>query len=502
MFKKMLYAAAIIAISVVVIGCFGGAEGSYTSDAKFNKSIVGELQEKAIAYQGPYRNPVIIVHGFLGSNLVDKKSGQNIWGKFSGKDGYGISDEKMRALAIPMEMHKPLKNLKDDTIPAGALNTVEVKIFGMTFKENAYLNLVNALHAGGYQLEGRPLDPGKSYYTLFQFSYDWRRDLQENAAKLEEFIIKKRKYLQKEYETLYGIKNYDIQFDLIGHSMGGLISRYLLRYGSAELPEENETPNITWAGSKYVDRVIILGTPNAGYLDTLLEMQKGTTMPPFPPALIGTWMTYYQMLPAPSTRSVLYKHDKSKAVDIFDFQTWVKMKWGLANPNQEEVFKILFPNVKDPDQRRLIALDHLKKCLDRAKRFIRAMNVPAVPPSDVKLYLVLGNAVKTTRLAYADEETGELTVPEPDKNGKGGGYGPGDGKVLATSAMYDMRAGAKTWVPFFYGPIAWNSIIQLRAAHMGITTDPAFKDNILFLLNSVPATRYKGLIKEYLKKAE
>ena len=501
MLKRLLYVVAFMATVGFISGCMGGAEHSYTSDAKFAETMpLTPFQKKSVDYQGPYRNPVIIVHGFLGSNMLDKKSGKNVWGKFSGSDGYSISDEKMRALSIPMIIHKPLKDIKDETVPNGALNTVEINFLGMTFKENAYQNLVDILHKGGYQPEGLPLDPGKSYNTLFQFSYDWRRDLQENAAKLQEYIIKKRKYLQKEYEALYGVKNYDIQFDLIGHSMGGMVSRYFLRYGTAELPELNEKPNVTWAGSKYVDRLIILGTPNAGYLDTLLEMQKGTKMPPFPPALVSTWMTYYQMLPAPSTKSVVYKDNPNEAVDIFDFQTWVKMKWGLASPKQEEVFKTLLPNVKNPVRRRLIAFDHLKKCLIRAKRFIRAMNVPAVPPPDVKLYLVLGNAVKTTRRARVDRKTGELEVPENSEDGKTIGYGPGDGKVLATSAMYDMRAGAKTWVPFFYGPIAWNSIIQLRAAHMGITTDPAFKDNVLFLLNSVPTSRYKGLIQEYLKK--
>jgi pimeloyl-ACP methyl ester carboxylesterase len=423
--------------------------------------------------------------------MVDKKSGKNIWGEFSGLDGFSLPDWKIRALALPMVMHKPLKSIFDNTVPAGALNTVKVKILGITFTENAYLNLVNALHDGGFQPEGRPLDPGKNFYNLFQFSYDWRRDLQESASKLHEYILKKRKYIQKQYEALYGIKNFDVHFDLIGHSMGGLVSRYYLRYGTAELPEENETPNVTWAGAKYVDRLVILGTPSAGYLDTLLEMQKGTEMPPFPSALLSTWLTYYQMMPDSSTRSVVYEQDPSKTVDIYDFQTWVRMKWGLANPKQEEVFKILFPNVKNKTKRRLIAFDHLKKCLKRARRFKRAMNVRAVHPASLKMHLVLGNAVKTTRLATANAKTGELKVIK---------YGPGDGKVLASSAMYDERAGQKTWLPFFYSPIDWNSIIQLRAAHMGITTDPAFKDNILFLLSSMPGSKYSKLINEYRAK--
>lgn len=495
MFNKTFYAFALFALGVLLAGCMG-AEGSYTSNDQFKDIIYGPLEEKAKNYQGPYRNPVIIVHGFLGSNMLDKKSGKNVWGQFSSEDGYSVSPEKMRALSLPMEKFKPLKDIKDETVPNGALNVVEVNFLGMTFKENAYQNLVDVLHEGGYQPEGSPLDPGKSYYNLFQFSYDWRRDLQETAAKLHEYILKKRKYIQKKYEDLYGLKDYDVQFDLIGHSMGGLISRYYLRYGTADLPAMNEKPNVTWAGSKYVDRVIILGTPNAGYLDTLLEMQKGMSMPPFPPAMVSTWATIYQMMPAPSTKSVVYKHDNNKVVDIYDFKTWVKMKWGLANPKQTEVFKILLPEVKDPVKRRLIAFDHLRKCLERAKRFKRAMGIFASPPEDVKLYLVLGNAVRTTRLAECDEKTGKLTVPEdPEKNA----YGPGDGKVLASSAMYDEREGAKSWVPFFYGPIAWDNITQLRAAHMGITTAPAFRDNILFLLSAVPTYRYRHLIEEYRK---
>ena len=469
--------------------------GSYTSNEKFNKSFNGFFQRKSADYEGVYRNPVIIVHGFLGSNLLDTKSGKIIWGEFSTSDSYTISDAKMRALAIPMIQGKPLKLIKDATVPHGMLDKVKVSFLGMTYTEPAYINLVNILHEDGYQPDERhALDKGKNFYTLFQFSYDWRRDLQENAVKLHNFILKKRKYIQEQYKSHYGRKNYDVQFDLIGHSMGGLIARYYLRYGTAELPEENEQPKITWAGSKYIDRLIILGTPNAGYLDTLLEMQNGIELPPIPPALVSTWPAYYQMMPDPSTKSVVLKNAPNKAVDIYNINTWLRYKWGLTDTKkQDKVLKILLPNVKTQLGRAKIAFDHLAKCLDRAKRFKRAMNVFATPPDDVKLYLILGNAVPTRRRARLDKKTGKLLVTKED-------YEPGDGKVLVTSAMYDRRAGRKVWVPYFYSPIAWNSIIQLRAAHMGITTDPAFKDNVLFLLSNVPTKRYRQLIEEYRKE--
>jgi hypothetical protein len=107
------------------------------------------------------------------------------------------------------------------------------------------------------------------------------------------------------------------------------------------------------------------------------------------------------------------------------------------------------------------------------------MQTSAQPPKDVRLYLVLGNAVKTSFRATADTRTGELKVVE---------YAPGDGKVTASSARFDERAGQQ-WAPYFTSPISWRGMIQLRAAHMGITTDPAFKDNILFLLNAMPTER-------------
>ena len=486
MFKSVVSMLGVTLLAVIVAGCT--ATGSYTSNRKFDEVVLGPIEKKEFSYQGPHRNPIIIVHGFLGSNLINKKTGQNYWGKFRGANAFGVSDSRIRGLAIPMELGKPLKDLNDDTVPNGTLDTVTVKILGMTFKENAYLNLVNVLQSGGFQAEGQPLGPGKTYNTLFQFAYDWRRDLQWNAVKLHKFVLEKRKYMQEQYKIMYGMKDYDVQFDLMGHSMGGLVSRYYLRYGTANLPPEGQKPNITWAGSKYIDRLIILGTPNAGYLDTILEMTGVVaTEPPLPPALLGTWPTYYQMMPTPSRRSVVYADDKTKAVDMFDFNVWLKMKWGLANPKYAETLKILLPHIKNDSERRRIAFDHLKKCLKRAKRFIEVMEIKAQPPEDVKLYLVLGNAVRTTRRAMVDPKTGELTVSD-DPDDDCYGYAPGDGKVTESSALFDERAG-QTWTPYFHSPISWKTMIQLRAAHMGITTDPAFKDNVLFLLNAVPTHR-------------
>ncbi|MGB0717444.1 MAG: esterase/lipase family protein, partial [Phycisphaerae bacterium] len=77
---------------------------------------------------------------------------------------------------------------------------------------------------------------GNEHFTCFQFDYDWRRNNVENARRLHEFILDKKAYIQDELKKRYDIENADFKFDLVAHSMGGLIARYYIRYGPAALP--------------------------------------------------------------------------------------------------------------------------------------------------------------------------------------------------------------------------------------------------------------------------
>lgn len=302
--------------------------------------------------------------------------------------------------------------------------------------------------------------------------------------------------MQRQYEKRYGIKNYDVQFDVIAHSMGGLLSRYYLRYGGADMPADGSIAKPTWAGSKNIDKLLIVGTPNGGYLDTVLEMTRGlkidSNAPMVSQAIIGTWATYYQMMPPTSTRSVIYKGDPSeKGVDIFDPKVWIKLKWGLADPKHDEMLKVLLPKVKKASERRKIALEHLTKCLKRAKQFTNTMRVNASPPDDVKLFLFLGNAVQTNRRATVDRKTGKLHVFDKD---------PGDGKVLVMSAFWDERMGMQKWVPYVICPISWTAVYRIPAAHMGITRMDFFADNMTWclLVTRTPAQiRRRKLYKKY-----
>jgi hypothetical protein len=477
-FKKKL-TCSFIFILILMSACT--TTDKYNSTKVYKKPIFDEVMKESINYEGIDRNPVIFVHGFLGSKLVDITSGRNIWGNFNAYNALtNYSDLELQELSYPMVFGKPLKSIKDNAISTEVMSKADISVAGLDISINAYDTIIDLMQKGGYVLDEAPLPEGKNFYSLFIFHYDWRKDLVENSAELHKFILKKRSYLQNEYKKLYNVDNYDVKFDFVAHSMGGLLTRYYLRYGDQDI-SGNKLPEFDWRGAKYANKVVIIGTPNAGYLDTFYELLNGykstPISTPYPPALTGSWATYYEMLPLISTRSVVYEDDANgPSVNIFDPNIWIKYKWGLANPDQDKYLKIILPNINSQEERKKIAIDHLKKCLKRAKQFTDAMKIHKNPPKDVAFFLLFGNAVKTRRRAFINRETGNVNFS---------GYDSGDGIVCATSALFDERAGQK-WSPKFKSPITWHTILPLMAAHMGLTESESLIDNIAYILSVSP----------------
>ena len=453
--------------------------GNYNSAAICTQPIQSEIMKKAIAYEGINRNPVIIIHGFLGSKLNSKSSGKCIWGNFSAYSAFaGYSNTELYDLSYPMVLGEKLSDIPDNAVSTSIMNVADVSLAGFNFKIDAYSKLIKILQSKGFVLEGEELPKDKNYYSLFIFHYDWRKDLVANSALLHQFILEKRKYIQEKYKQNYNLDNYDVQFDFVAHSMGGLLSRYYLMYGDIQLPEDGSVPYPNWNGSKFVDKAVIIGTPNAGYLDTFYELLNGYSpvknVDPYPAAVTGTWATYYQMLPLVSTGSVVYNKSKNleeEYVDIFNPRIWMKYKWGLAGVD-DTMLQVLLPDTKSSKKRKEIAVNHLSKCLVKAKQFTDALKVKSEYPDDVKLYLFFGNAVETKTKAVVDRKTGKVDFC---------GYDSGDGIVCTSSALCDMREGNK-WTPSFISPIQWYTITPLMAAHVGLTESPVFANIIGYCL--------------------
>ena len=112
---------------------------------------------------------------------------------------------------------------------------MRINLLGIPVTASAYAQILATLGVGGYRDEqlgkAGAIDYGDDHYTCFQFDYDWRRDNVENAQRLHRFILAKREYVRAEIRKRYGADRPDVKFDIVAHSMGGLITRYFLQYG-------------------------------------------------------------------------------------------------------------------------------------------------------------------------------------------------------------------------------------------------------------------------------
>ena len=489
-FGLLLAAAAGLTALFLPTACQPDAVGSYQSPLTPSETIFSQATRRSLTYEGIRRNPVILIHGLLGARLEDPAAENEFWGTFSPT----LPDrDNLKLLSIPMSWGKPLRDLSNNTRASFLLDTVSIRVIGLEFSMYAYGPLVDAIKEAGYVQEGSKehLENGRCP-TFFVFCYDWRRSIAENAIELGKFIRAKQALMRSEYLVRYGASPDTIRFDLMGHSLGGLVARYYMRYGETPLPDDGAPdPAITWAGAKNVGKLIQIGTPNSGYLDTVMELVNGLRLQPgaplYPAAVIGTFPSYYEMMPFPQfaaiRKAVPGKTEeesiaRGEAVDLYDLNTWIQYKWGLADPDKDADLQWLLPNVKTATERRHVALEHLQKCLASAKRIASMLSTPDPKDSDVFQMIFIGDSVPTSSLALVDENGGLRVVR----------YDSGDGKVSAVSARADLRnpddPGA--WGPRMKSPVRWNSVIHVSGAHMGITQAPDFLHNMRFYLVQFP----------------
>ena len=96
-------------------------------------------------------------------------------------------------------------------------------------------------------------------------------------------------------------------------------------------------------GARYVDNLIMVGTPNAGSIQSLKVLVDGfkpaVLLPRYPAAVLGTLPAVYMLLPR-NRHLPLLDADNQPVEDIYDPALWIQQRWGLADPAQDRVLQL------------------------------------------------------------------------------------------------------------------------------------------------------------------
>lgn len=364
------------------------------------------------AAQREARNPVVVIHRILRSRLKQRSSDKVVWGAFTNQTVDPATPDGARALALPLQ---PIVDAAAydheaaDVIPTGPLNEIRVGMLFGVVNVQIYANILRSLGVGGYadpvQLDPSSPEYPSYHFTCYTFFYDWRLDNVTNAIRfgrwlhnlrgevgrrarhrIEELRARSGGDAHAEAAELESWLQRDMRFDVVAHSMGGLIANYYLRYGAVDLPADGRPPPVTWAGAQDIARLIEFGTPNLGAMDALQTLTRGYKpgflQPYYHPALLGTMPSLYQMLPRMGSGLVLDDGGEPSNVSVFDVETWDRNGWGLLDPAADGCLRWLLPEVQEPSARRSRARAYLTWCLLRASAFHVALDrIPRQHPA-------------------------------------------------------------------------------------------------------------------------
>lgn len=412
------------------------AASTLTGCAMFRKLDVGQIHEKSAARSE--RNPVIFVHGFIGSKLKNRHTHESVWGRFID----AIKRGKTEDLSLPIDSF-PITDNRDDLIAYSLYERVAgVKFYG------AFLESLTDV--GGYRL-GEINNP-KPGDNLFVYFYDWRRDNVESAMGLGRAIRQIKARLQAP----------DMRFDIIAHSMGGLITEYYLKYGMEDVVSDGEFHAVTYAGAPDIGRMIHIGTPLRGTMSAFKVLNTGFSRT-MSPQVVFTMPSVYQLMPHDGRGHLVDTEGNLIDKDLYDADEWVRNGWSVFDPRRLDGGRAGTIAGEDgktsasAEQRIEKMRAFLVAALDRARKFHTALAREGEHASPVPVHLFGSDCIPTLDRAVLQEtDAGTVTLFDdervPDKVLKQlqkAMLAPGDGTVttqslLALSGRLDEPGGARS----------------------------------------------------------
>jgi pimeloyl-ACP methyl ester carboxylesterase len=413
--------------------------------------------------------PVILIPGVLGSRLFDKNKRTEVW---PGSTLHLLAGSK-QDLQLSFDP-QTLQPLDDGLQPSG--------LFEGVLNADFYGAILRTLRQSGGFVAGKlgvPADPRVRRYYVF--AYDWRQDNVTTAKRLDALIEQIRRD--------YGDPT--LKVNLIAHSMGGLVTRYFLRYGTVDALEGDGAFPINMAGAAKVGTAVLLGTPNLGSLSSLQSMLLGhqVGLRGIEPEVLATMPSVYELLPHPLTDWSVDPSGKDLDLDLYDVATWKRMQWSVFDPVVIGRLRARF-KVQSEANAYISALQaYFGRNLERARRFIWSVTFEE-PSSPVKFVVFGGDCVLTPARIVIEQQAGRslarLFPEDVQHKVPGVDYSrvmlePGDGAVTKPSLL--AREALNPVAPrndALFFPLAY--AFFLCENHERLTSNINFQDNLLNVL--------------------
>ncbi len=436
------------------------------------------------------RRPIIAIPGLLGSRLRVGEDGPFAWGGPRRLSPDVSSSDGLRRLALPVGRgDEPLAALTDEVRPAGVLREANALLLFGSVQQQVYAGLIEVLRAGGYGFLDSPRAPGDGETAAaeaFEFAYDWRRGIVEAAQALDAFVAAKTEEVRAARLARFGEAPPpdEIRFDFVAHSLGALVLRWWLMYGAAAPPEDGSPlPPPDWTGARRTACAVFVGPPNLGSITSFRSLLEGRRPGPFtpryPPGLLGTYPSLYQLMPRDRHgRVTVGGPDDPSPGSLYDVETWAERRWGLLDPAEDGRLAALMPDAGDRSERERRARAHIAKCLASARQVHQGLDRRGAPDF-ADLFLVAGTGLDTPAALVLDAEGRPARVLQEE----------GDGVVLRASALMDERQGSGP-ESGPRRPVGYRTVLLLPGEHVELTRNPVFADNLLYwLLGSPLATQ-------------
>ena len=387
------------------------------------------------------KRPVIVIPGILGTELINSKTGETVWPSAfrTSQEGLPISPD--------------LAANTDDLVPGKIIETV--KLARVLPEVYVYRDLLEALrHYAGYR-DGDWNNPVADGYqdTFYVFSYDWRKDNVANARELIRRIEQLKARLQRP----------DLKFNVVAHSMGGLIARYASMYGDADLPPGDGPIQPTWQGAAHISKIVMIGVPNEGSADAFATLVDGYSITeglrrrvPLLNKLTAEDVvrtpSVFQLMPHREAVRFLDENLQTLAVDLYDPEVWKHYGWTVIYSSPE--FRRRYTEAAGTDHSHSKSEDdldaYLAATLRRARRFHEALDTVASSTSPVVLLAIGGDCEETLNspIVLRDQKRNRwLTLTRPREYRTASGvkiskqkateamYAPGDGRVTRASLL-------------------------------------------------------------------